>query len=230
MKISVSLIALLLAASPALADGILSPADYPPTQILPAAPADGSAEQKKEMAELHHIQATMSNAEFAAANKDEVTENVTYLAPVLGPDFDFKSTPRTLALFEVVRAEEKAAGKLAKNTFKRHRPWVLDPSLKTCTRDDSPISSYPSGHSTLGFSMAVVMADMLPEKAGAIMARAKEFAEHRLVCGVHYRSDIVAGQVLGTLVAEELLHNPKFQDQFEAAKAELRAAVLGTRH
>ncbi len=44
---------------------------------------------------------------------------------------------------------------------------------------------------------------------------------------MHYRSDIVAGQVLGTLVAEELLHSAKFQDQFEAAKAELRAAVLG---
>ncbi len=230
MKASTSLLALLLATAPALADGILSPADYPPAQILPVAPADGSTEQKKEMAELHHIQATMSDADFAAANKDEVTENVTYLAPVLGAGFDFKSTPKTLALFAVVRAEEKAAGKLAKNTFKRHRPWVLDPSLKTCTREDSPISSYPSGHSTLGFSMAVVLSAMLPEKADAIMARAKQYAEHRLVCGVHYRSDIVAGQVLGTLVGEELLHSPKFQDQFTAAKAELRAAVLGTPH
>ena len=58
----------------------------------------------------------------------------------------------------------------------------------------------------------------------AILARAKSYGENRLLCGVHYRSDIIAGQVLGSVVAEELLANPTFKSDFEAAKAELAAA------
>ncbi len=42
--------------------------------------------------------------------------------------------------------------------------------------------------------MGVVLAAVMPDKAQIILARASEFGEHRLVCGVHFRSDIVAGQ------------------------------------
>lgn len=226
MKFSTSLFALLVMTAPSFAAEplFLTPADYPPAQILPPAPADGSAEQQKEMAELKSIQSAMTQADWDAALTDEKAENVTAFAATLGSWFDLKKLPKTAALFEELRAEEKAAAKTAKNHFLRHRPWVLDPSLKTCTREDAPQSSYPSGHSTVGFSAAVVLAHMMPDMADKIMARAKNYAEHRLVCGVHYRSDIVAGQVLGTMLAEELLANPTFKAQFDAAKAEVAAA------
>lgn len=226
MKLSTSLFTLLLLATPMLASEplLLTPSDYPPAQILPSPPADGSAEQKTEMAELKSIQAAMSEATWNTALTDEETENVTAFAATLGPWFDLAKLPKTAALFAQVRAEEKAAAKAAKNHFLRNRPWVVDASLKTCTREDSPQSSYPSGHSTVGFSAAVVLAHLMPDMADKIMARAKEYAEHRLVCGVHYRSDIIAGQVLGTLLAEELLANAKFKSDFEAAKAEIESA------
>ena len=58
------------------------------------------------------------------------------------------------------------------------------------------------------------------------MARAQVFAENRVVCGYHFRSDIVAGKTFGTFVANELLHNPQFQTQYQAAAAELHFAHL----
>jgi len=76
----------------------------------------------------------------------------------------------------------------------------------------------------MGYSMAVVLTHLLPASASAIMERAKAYGENRLVCGDHYRSDIVAGQALGSVLAEELLANPTFKSDFEAAKAELAAA------
>ena len=85
-------------------------------------------------------------------------------------------------------------------------------------------NSYPSGHSTLAFSMGVVLAQLMPAKSQAILARASQFAERRLVCGVHYRSDIVAGQQFGTILAMRLMENPVFQAQMAKAKAELRGA------
>lgn len=67
---------------------------------------------------------------------------------------------------------------------------------------------------------------MIPEKAQAILARARDYAENRMVCGMHYRSDIVAGEVLGTTVARELLNNPAYRLEFDAAEKELKAAGL----
>lgn len=65
-----------------------------------------------------------------------------------------------------------------------------------------------------------------PRKAQAILARADEHAENRLVCGMHFRRDIVGGQALGTAVALEMLKNTVFKAEVDAAAKELRAAHI----
>jgi acid phosphatase (class A) len=102
----------------------------------------------------------------------------------------------------------------------------VDLRFKSCSKDDEPLSSYPSGHATMGFSMAVVLADLAPKRAPAPLARAADYANSRLVCGMHFRADIVAGQVLGTEAAGDLLRNPRFRADRDAAQAELQAAHL----
>ena len=204
----------------------LTAAAYPPAQILPAPPADGSPAQKRELDEIHQAQSGMTEADFARAAADDKAEDASAFNAVVG--VDLKVLPKTWALLATVRNEEKGAAKLAKNYFQSNRPWVLDPALKTCTRADAPQSSYPSGHSTMGYSMAIVLAALVPDKAPAILDRARTYAENRIVCGVHYRSDIVAGQALGTAVAEKLLADPRFAADFGAAKSELQNAINGT--
>jgi acid phosphatase (class A) len=68
---------------------------------------------------------------------------------------------------------------------------------------------------------------VVPEKSQAILARASEYAEHRLVCGMHFRSDIAASQQYGTVLALRLMENPAFMAQMDKAKAELHQAVAG---
>jgi acid phosphatase (class A) len=202
----------------------LSTAYYNPAELLPPPPADGSPSAKAEMDELHRIEKARTADQFARALADDHDEDITAFSQVMGPGFDLKVLPKTAALFADVKAEEKTAAKLAKDYFKRNRPWIIDPSLKSCAQDDPPQSSYPSGHATMGYAMAVILAKLAPEKAQAIMARASEYAENRLVCGMHYRRDIVAGEVLGTVVSAELMTTFGFQEEFDAAKNELRAA------
>jgi acid phosphatase (class A) len=81
----------------------------------------------------------------------------------------------------------------------------------------------------MGFSMGVVLASLAPEKAQAILARASEYAENRLVCGMHFRRDIEAGETLGPVVAIELMQSPGFRADYDAAAVELRAAHLTAR-
>ena len=103
---------------------------------------------------------------------------------------------------------------------------IVDPSLASCSKEDAPQSSYPSGHATMGFSMGVVLASLIPEKAQLILRRATEYAENRLVCGMHFRRDIQAGQTLGTVIATELMQSPSFRVDFDAAALELRAHLV----
>jgi acid phosphatase (class A) len=226
-SLGVCALAMILVGGSATAKPIfLSPSDYDPGLLLPAPPADGSDAQKAELSELESIQASRSADAFARADSDDRTENATIFRTTIGDGFDLAKLPATAKLLADVRNDEKEAAAAAKDFFRRNRPWIVEPSLKTCARGDSPQSSYPSGHATMGYAMAVVLGALIPEKAQAIMARANDYAENRLVCGMHYRRDIVAGEALGTAVGVALLHNAGFKIEFDAAERELRAAHL----
>jgi len=59
-----------------------------------------------------------------------------------------------------------------------------------------------------------------------ILAHTTDYVESRLVCGVHYRSDLQAGQVLGNVLVARLMTKPEFRAEMEAARAELTAAHI----
>ena len=204
----------------------LSASELDVSRILPGPPAAGSSLAASELTELRVLTAGSSSEALAHAQSDDVTEDVSIFAEAMGPGFDLKALPATARLMAQVRVEEKLAASGAKARFRRARPWTLDDTLKTCSRGDAVLTSYPSGHATMGFSMAVVLADLAPSHAPALLARAQDYAQSRLVCGMHFRSDIVAGQVLGTAVALELLRNPAFKADRDAAAAELAAIKL----
>jgi acid phosphatase (class A) len=205
---------------------LLSPSDYDPKSLLPAPPSEGSEAAKAELAELDHIQSRRSAADFARADQDFRTRDGSIFASAIGPGFVLAKLPVTARLLENVQKEEDAAASVAKDYFRRTRPWIVDPGLNSCSKDDAPQSAYPSGHSTMAYAMAVVLASLLPEKAPAIMARAADYAENRLVCGMHRRRDIQSGQVLGTVVAKLLLHSPRFRAEWDAARRELQGAAI----
>ena len=211
------------AAGPAHA-ALLDPAEVDAARLLPPPPIAGSAAAKAEIAELHAIAATASPALLEQAQRDDADERPDLFNTALG--FDITALPATTKMLSDVIKEEDADTKGAKSYFHRDRPWIADSSIKTCVpvKPGPAANSYPSGHTTLAFSMGVVLAALMPEKAQAILARASEFGEHRLICGVHFRSDIVAGQEFGTVVALRLMQNPTFKAEMDTARTELRAA------
>ncbi|MEO9130353.1 MAG: phosphatase PAP2 family protein [Sphingomonas sp.] len=203
---------------------LLSAADLDPALVLPPPPVAGSAQAKAELAELHAVETGRSAADEADARLDGETKNGSIFGVVLGPRFDLTTLPATKALLAEVRASEKAVVDLGKDEFKRQRPYIVDPSLKSCKRNDDPLSSYPSGHTSMAFSMGETLARLVPEKAGLLLARAARYGQSRIVCGQHFRSDVTGGQMLGLLIAERLMEKPAFQANFAAARAELVAA------
>jgi acid phosphatase (class A) len=205
---------------------LLGDANFDPALLLPAPPTDDSALGRAELAQLHVIDATRTAAEIEHAKADDAVKSVAMFAGVMGPGFDLDRLPATKALFHTVRTEEKAAADRAKDHFRRNRPWITDPSLHPCSTDDEPQSSYPSGHTSMGYSMGAILARLVPAKAPAILARSADYAHGRLVCEVHFPGDVVAGQAFGMMIAERLMEQPAFERQFTAASGELAAAHL----
>lgn len=219
-----SALAFVLFALPASA-AMLDPSEYDASRYLPPPPAQDSVRTRAELEELHGIAVIAGDARKAAAAHDAHDETPDIFNAAIG--FDIASVPQTRQLLQIVADEEEPDSANAKAFFHRPRPYSVDASLHTCTmvKPGKAENSYPSGHATLAFSMGVVLAQLMPQKAQAILARAAEYAENRLVCGVHYRSDIVAGQQFGTILALKLMQKPAFQQQMAAAQAE-----LGNRH
>jgi acid phosphatase (class A) len=198
-------------------------------RALPAPPADGSVQAAAEMAELKQIDADRTSADMIHATDDDKTKNATIFAIAVGPAFDLKALPATARLFTDIRADEKSAADAAKDVFKRNRPWIVDPALLSCFHEDGPQTSYPSGHSTMGYAMAAVLTQLVPEKAAAIMARADDYARSRLICEMHFRSDVEGGRLYGAMLAKDMAQSPAFKAEFDAAATELRAAGLTAR-
>jgi len=222
MRYAVAIFAFVLCPMAANA-GLLEPSQVDASRLLPPPPAVGSTEEKAEFDELKAIAARSTPDQRAIAKHDAEDETPDIFNAAIG--FDIATRPQTFKLLDMVVKEEDGDSKAAKAFFHRERPYSADPSLKTCTpvKPGKAPTSYPSGHSSLAFSMGVVLASLLPEKSQAILARSAEYAEHRLVCGVHFRSDIVAGQQFGTVLALRLMQNTQFQAQMNLARAELAA-------
>ncbi len=142
----------------------------------------------------------------------------------IGAGFDLKGMPATAELLSIVQDDASLAATAAKKLFARKRPWAVDATIPTCDPDDKPLTSYPSGHATLGFSLGMTLAALIPERSQAFMARASEYAHSREVCGSHYASDTRASQALAAAFVTALLKDPEFRQKFDAAKTELRAA------
>jgi acid phosphatase (class A) len=73
--------------------------------------------------------------------------------------------------------------------------------------------------------MAYLLIDMVPEREVQLIARADEFARQRMVCGVHFRSDIEAGRLGARWLLPVFTRSAAFREDEAAAIAELRAAL-----
>ncbi len=200
--------------------------DIVPAMVLPKPFAAGSDAEKAELLELHQIIASASAERLARAKWDDAHEDPALFDAVLG--MKLETLPQTWALLKSVQAEGDAAADVSKVYFGRARPWAADPTLANCDagKGSNPARSYPSGHSTLGYSVGFILARLVPEKAEVILSRSADYAMSRQVCGVHFPSDTEASHVLGTVIATKLLANPAFAQRMVAARRELKAAHL----
>jgi acid phosphatase (class A) len=193
------------------------------TKILAPAPARGSDREKRDLAEIFGIQKSRTSRQTERALAD-ATAGIFGFADVLGPSFSEQRVPSVAALLGKARADAVAAVGPAKAVWNRQRPYAISSEVETLG-DRPESSSYPSDASTVGYLTAILLADMVPEKAVALYARGREFGDDRVILSIHFPSDVEAGRFAATAMANGLLQDPVFVKEFAEAKVELRRAL-----
>ncbi len=124
------------------------------------------------------------------------------------------------------RAYGKPGGTPGADKFGDSRPFQTEPSLTRIAGPDyfnTPSDNYvynrgpmmdltnspsfPSGHTTYGYTGALLLAMLVPERYPQMLARGAEYGNDRILIGAHYAMDVLGGRTLALYDVAHLLAN-----------------------
>lgn len=205
-----------------LAKGVFDARDH-----LPPPPAKGSPEALRDREIFLATRSLKDTPRWSLAKADNVEERILEgYACALGVTPTLQTTPKLAATLLRMSRDVRSAVAGPKLKYKRPRPY-LSAAGPICVKKSPGLSlspDYPSGHSTWGWSVGLVLAEAAPDRAEMILARARAFGESRIACGVHNASSVEAGRVNAQNLFAALKTSPAFQADLAAVRAELDAA------
>lgn len=197
----------------------IRPADFDFQTLLGDPPADDSPQHRNEMATLLFLQNRRTAEEINRCRQEARRPAVWNFASVLGDNFTLTTHPLLGALAEEVRDNGEPVIEAAKRNWDRPRPYRVDPAIHPCVPLEHS-ASYPSGHATWGMLWGIVLSNIFPDQRDALMARGRQLGDDRYLAGIHYPSDVVAGQKLGAEIAKRLLANRNFRIELDSVRRE----------
>ena len=207
--------------------GYLGPQRVPDyTVFLPPPPAPESPLAVADVAVFHATRALEGSARWQLAARDNAIGTKAMLgdfACALGVNASEAVPPALARLLSRSLADAIGIVNAAKDHYGRLRPFRVE-ALPTCFVPSESLAlsgSYPSAHAASGWLHALLFAELDPERAAPILNRGRAFGESRVVCGVHYVSDIDAGRTVAATVVAALHGNAEFTADVAAARAEL---------
>jgi autotransporter-associated beta strand protein len=71
--------------------------------------------------------------------------------------------------------------------------------------------SFPSGHTTYGYTESLLLALLVPQRFQQMIVRGAEYGNGRIVIGAHYAMDVLAGRTIAYYdIAQMLANNPTY--------------------
>lgn len=195
--------------------------------LLPAPPEGGTILflYDKERYDWGKLQRNTPRGDQAASDAHVEGSGVPMaFSEAFGIEISPETTPE---IYKLVVGMREDAGDLAtreaKNYYMRTRPFAFFDEM-TCAPDQqaelSTNGSYPSGHTSIGWATALVLAELNPNRQNEILKRGYDMGESRVICGYHFQSDVDAARLVASGVVARLHADPGFQAQLAKAKTE----------
>jgi len=217
--------------------GYLTAAEMPDVgRIVAPAPPAGDPKEARDMAVYRATRSLEGSPRWALALSDNdltTAGMIRVFSCSLGASLTPANSPRLSALLGKAEADWTSAFTNLKNLYKTKQPFELEPG-HVCVPSTAGLVNnpdYPSGHTTWGWAMGLLLTELAPDAATGVLLRAKAYGESRVVCGVHTVSAVEGGMATGTAVLAAQHGSAAFRADLEAARTELaalRAAAAGT--
>ena len=217
---------------PGLLAGYLDTEALPKSlELIPPPPGDGSAAMALDEEVSRKALTLRDTPRWNLAIEDanlHFPEALGVFSCALGIPINEKDTPHLCMLLRRSGADAGLSTYTAKKHYQRDRPFMVN-GEPVCTPEEEDLlrkdGSYPSGHTALGWAWALILTEIAPERADAILARGRAFGESRNVCNVHWHSDVAEGRFMGAAAVAKLHSDPVFCAELEAARKEYKYAV-----
>lgn len=196
-------------------------------EIMPAPPAFDSPEfandivrycwGKQQRMDPERVALAIADAEW-----DDHVKVFGQYAEAFGLTITPEDTPEIWKLLETSLATTDPMRKYCKAQYGRQRPFErFDDAMPSHEEDDlRGEGSYPSGHSLRGWGIALLLAQIAPERANEIFRRGWDYCNSRVIVGAHWQSDVDASRAAASIGFCALQGSPAFRAQMEKAQEE----------
>jgi acid phosphatase (class A) len=198
--------------------------------LLPPPPAPGSAQAAADLQTHQATRALRDTPRWELARRDDTLTfpaAADAFACALGVPVSQEQTPHLTMLLRRTLADAGLATYRAKDNYRRKRPFAeLGASSCVSRQEEARLAndgSYPSGHSAIGWAWGLTLSEVAPERTDALLQRGYAFGQSRVVCGVHWQSDVDAGRVVGAAAVARLHGDETYRAQLALAREEVQA-------
>ena len=199
-------------------------------RFLPAPPEKGSAAFDYDQAQYRWgLEQRKDSARLVMAVGDAVwsVDNICRIfGETLGITLSEANTPAIYKMLVTGLLTTDQAGKMPKNHYMRTRPYVFYDEPTIYPGDEAWLrtnGSYPSGHTILGWSAALLLTEVAPDRSDVILARGFEYGQSRVIAGYHWQSDVDAGRLVASAAVARLHADKRFLKLMKKARKEFAA-------
>ena len=207
---------------------LLTPQQMPnPIHFLPPPPASGSAAFAYDQSQYRWgKEQRLDSARLAIAVRDadwSINCICREFSEPFGMTISKEATPAIYWMLYVGLIS--TVGKLPKDYYHRTRPYVYYNEPTIYPQDEEELrnnGSYPSGHTIEGWSAALLLTELNPDRADTILARGYMYGQSRVIAGYHWQSDVDAGRLAASAAVARLHADKRFQRLMKKARREYR--------
>ena len=198
-------------------------------QYLPAPPNENSIDFQHDLNRYKWGKSLRNTPRGSAAvkNANHHTEYLAaYFSKAFGFEISMENCPEIFTLFARTIETSKQAVRGAKKYYSRKRPYVHlnEPtSVPEHEEVNRTSGSFPSGHTAMGWSAALILVELNPSKADELLKIGYEFGEDRVIVGYHYQSDVDAGRMAADAAYARVVSDPEYIKLMKRARKEVAA-------
>ena len=205
--------------------GYLQPGILDILKVLPPAPVEGDTRYETDRQVFRETRSWEGTARWQMASDDAAAGPADLLHDFscsVGVELNPANAPKIVAIAQRATRDSGREMAVAKDHFQRKRPfWTDKGNICRPLAELGQTFDYPSGHTTAGWTWALVLSQVAPDHASQILARGRSIGESRVVCGVHNASAIEGGRYTADAVMALISANEEFRADVDAARAEL---------